>query len=85
MKLSAGSDRIQRGAMRRRLCRKQAVWMGEHTRPRVFRPAPSPVGEGPIQSQNYRDLFGCAEVVGEGAGRGPRGRARSPLQPNLCG
>ena len=42
---------------------------GQHTRPRVSRPAPSPVGI-------RRTLDG----VGEGADHGTRGRVRSPSQ-----
>jgi MoxR-like ATPase len=55
---------------------------GEHTRPRVFRPAPRRSDVGEIVSSNDR-LFGQKNVVGGGADRSKRGRVRSPFLSDM--
>ena len=51
---------------------------GEHTRPRVLRPAPSPVASEREQSPNGLD-DSRSRVFREGAEHGTRGRVRSPF------
>jgi hypothetical protein len=55
--------------------------IGEHTRPRVFRPAPRRSGRRTDDSRPT-DLDAGNEMLGKGAEHGTRGRVRSPTQPN---
>ena len=61
---------------RSRLSRNAAVGIGEHTRPRVFRPVPRRSEEGVMQSLNG-ESFGRLPVFREGAEHRTRGRVRS--------
>jgi hypothetical protein len=58
------------------LSRIYAVGFGEHTRPRVCRPAPSPVGGG-LAAVTKRLATQAPSVFREGAENCTRGRVRS--------